>query len=258
MPSRISFDRVADIYDETRAYADGVTDLIADALEGEISKGARVLEIGVGTGRTAHPLIEKGFDIVGVDISTEMLSRARAKGLEDLLVADATALPFADRAFDHVLSVHVTHLISDWPRALAEIGRVASGLYLSIINEKTGCQAEEMQTAYESLCAEEGFEVRHPGMREGDIADVVAPLMAIDISDNTESVQAERAIERYRSRCFSDQWGVPDGIHENAMAKLERMYEGVECLERREKIRLLIWGADDVRRFASDDATGRG
>lgn len=258
MPSRISFDRVADIYDETRAYADGVIDLIAEALEGEISKEARVLEIGVGTGRTAHPLMERGFDIAGADISMEMLSRARAKGLGDLFIADATSLPFTDRAFDHVLSVHVTHLISDWPRALIEIGRVASERCLSIINEKTGCQAEEMQIAYENLCAEEGFEVRHPGMREGDIADVVRPLKAIDVSDNTENVPTGKAIERYRSRCFSDQWGVPDDVHENAMKGLERMYDGVEQIERREKIRLLVWSADDIRGFASGVATAHG
>ncbi|UCE92342.1 MAG: class I SAM-dependent methyltransferase [Methanobacteriota archaeon] len=252
MPPRISFDHVADVYDETRAYAQGVTDLIGEALERVVSKESRLLEVGVGTGRTAHPLTERGFDITGVDISTGMLSKARAKGLRRLLIADATALPFADLAFDHVLSAHLTHLISDWRHALAEIGRVASGLYLSVINERIGCQAEEMQRAYEDLCAEDGFEVRHPGMREREIADIVAPLKTIDIADSTESVPVEKAIGRYRSRCFSDQWSVPDDVHENAMRKLERMYAGVKELDRREKTRLFIWSAGYIRECASE------
>lgn len=252
MQTRISFDRVADVYDETRAYSDGVVELIGEALKGEVSKQSRLLEIGVGTGRTAHPLVERGFDITGIDISTAMISRARAKGLESLLMADATSLPFIDLAFDHVISVHLTHLITDWPRALTEIGRVASGRYLSIINEKTGCQAEEMQNAYEEFCAEDGFEVRHPGMREGDIADIVRPLKAVDVSDITEYAPAEKAIGRYWSRCFSDQWCVPEDVHQKAMSKLEKMYEGVEQLMHREKIRLIVWSVEDIRKHVSE------
>ena len=256
LQSRISFDRVADIYDETRAYADGVADLMSEALEREVSKEARLLEVGIGTGRTAHPLVERGFDITGIDISMRMLSRARAKGLKDLIIADVTTLPFSDLAFDHVLSVHVTHLISDWPRALAEIGRVAGDRYLAVINERTGCDAERMQTAYEDLCAEEGFEVRHPGTREGDIADIVRPLKVVDISDSTEYVSVERALERYWSRCFSDQWGVPEDVHERAMSGLESKYRGVERLRRRDKIRLLVWDARDIReRFSKPSAS---
>jgi ubiquinone/menaquinone biosynthesis C-methylase UbiE len=40
------------------------------------------------------------------------------------LIADATALPFADVRFDAVVSVHVFHLLPAWRVALAEVQRV--------------------------------------------------------------------------------------------------------------------------------------
>ena len=60
--------------------ANGVTALLADA------GGGSVLELGVGTGRLALPLAEQGLDVTGLDASTEMLSRLRAKPGADRLV----------------------------------------------------------------------------------------------------------------------------------------------------------------------------
>lgn len=39
---------------------------------------ASVLDLGAGTGRLAHPLIESGYDVVAVDESPEMLARIRS------------------------------------------------------------------------------------------------------------------------------------------------------------------------------------
>jgi len=60
--------------------ADGVTTLVADA------GGGPVLELGVGTGRLALPLAERGLDVTGLDDSPEMLGRLRAKPGADRLV----------------------------------------------------------------------------------------------------------------------------------------------------------------------------
>jgi SAM-dependent methyltransferase len=70
-------DAFADVYD--RWYPD-VTD--ADACVArlvELAPGGSVLELGVGTGRLALPLVVKGMSVVGVDSSTAMLGRLAAK-----------------------------------------------------------------------------------------------------------------------------------------------------------------------------------
>lgn len=248
---RISFDRIAGRYDETRAYSEGVPQRIAEVLEQELTTDCMILEVGVGTGRIAEPLLAHGFDIVGVDISRGMLARARNKGVSDVLLADAMELPFMERSFDHVLSVHVTHLISEWRAALSEISRVASDRFVSMVTEREECGIEAMRRAYDELCAEKGYEVRHPGMRERDLTGLTDPLRVVPIAENVERVGTAEAIERYRSRTYSDQWGVPDEVHEWAIEGLEELFGGEAELERRERISMIVWSVLDILEAAS-------
>ncbi|TDV40141.1 class I SAM-dependent DNA methyltransferase [Actinophytocola oryzae] len=69
--------RWADNYDE---FHTGMMDTegAAAALH-ELADGGPVLELGVGTGRVAVPLAELGTEVVGVDISPEMLAKLREK-----------------------------------------------------------------------------------------------------------------------------------------------------------------------------------
>lgn len=67
------------------AYYDLLTSLDA-SLAGDIElyaglapAGARILEVGTGTGRIAFALAERGFEVVGVDLAPTMLRQARAK-----------------------------------------------------------------------------------------------------------------------------------------------------------------------------------
>ena len=243
-----SFDRIADRYDETRLLAEHVLRRIAAELERELTLDCRILEVGVGTGRIASPLQNHGFDIVGLDISRRMLSRARAKGVTTVMLADVTELPFTDNAFDHVLSVHVTHLIGNWRKALDEISRVAADRLVSIVTERGACEVEAMQQAYEELCAEMGYEVRHAGLEEKDISDVATPLRVVQIADIDEVMNPAKAIEMYRSRAFSDQWEVPDEVHEHAVRGLEDVFGSTPQLRRVERIYMMVWSLEDIGR----------
>ncbi|WP_435348905.1 class I SAM-dependent methyltransferase [Haloarchaeobius sp. HRN-SO-5] len=63
-----------------------------------------VLDLGCGAGRTTGPLEARGFDVVGVDMSEAMITAARENTSgPELLVGDATDLPFEDECFDYVL-----------------------------------------------------------------------------------------------------------------------------------------------------------
>ncbi len=101
--------------------------LLVPALLAEIPKGERCLEIGIGTGRIALPLVRAGVAIAGVDISREMLRRLVIKAASSQLqiaVADATRLPFREHSFASAIAAHVLHLIPNWAIAVEELLRV--------------------------------------------------------------------------------------------------------------------------------------
>jgi SAM-dependent methyltransferase len=65
-------ERRAAVYDESVAKldVDGPVSVLA-----ELAGGGRVLELGVGTGRLAAPLADRGLDVVGIDASPSLLAR---------------------------------------------------------------------------------------------------------------------------------------------------------------------------------------
>ncbi len=91
--ARRFFDRLAPVYDwiNARIYKPEWLTKVRAALHG------RVLDVGVGTGFTTGHLA----DAVGIDLSREMLARARYRG--HLLRADFVRPPFRDASFDAVV-----------------------------------------------------------------------------------------------------------------------------------------------------------
>jgi ubiquinone/menaquinone biosynthesis C-methylase UbiE len=100
------------------------------ALKRELLANAtgRVLEIGVGTGRSFQHYAEID-ELVGVEPSEPMLRRAQERAVEvgrdvTLVAAPAEALPCEDDSFDTVVSLAVLCTVDDPSRALQEIRRV--------------------------------------------------------------------------------------------------------------------------------------
>jgi SAM-dependent methyltransferase len=118
----ISFDRIADRYDETRGGEDRGRHT-AEGLVPWLVPGS-VLEIGVGTALVAKALLEQGYAVCGVDLSLAMLARARDRIGNRVVRADALALPMAGGAVDNVVFVAALHAIGDTVRAVAEAARV--------------------------------------------------------------------------------------------------------------------------------------
>lgn len=131
------YDQMAEEYDSTRdAATPDEVDAFARALEGSKS----ILDVGIGTGRFAKPLSERGFDVTGVDVSRRMLMKAREKGLGGLVLGDAYALPFRDKVFDGAIIVHVLHVVVDWVQVVREIGRTTKGNVATILRVPVGLQ----------------------------------------------------------------------------------------------------------------------
>ena len=101
---------------------------VLDALK--LKPGDRVLEVGVGTG-ISLPLYPRDVRITGIDISREMLERARARvarakltNVEDLLEMDAEAMSFPDASFDKVVAMYVVSVVPRPAKLLEELHRI--------------------------------------------------------------------------------------------------------------------------------------
>jgi len=118
-----SFDRYAARYDELRPVDDNWWQVFDALVRVGNLRGARVLEVGSGTGRLAAALAERAAARVwAVDASAEMVERAKTLGV-NARVARADALPFKPGWFDAVVLRMAVHLL-DRPRAFAEARRV--------------------------------------------------------------------------------------------------------------------------------------
>jgi len=124
-----SFDAAAAGYEAARGFPPGVGEQVAQAALDWIGTGARVLEVGIGTGRIARPLLALGVPVTGLDLSAQMLGHLRAawpagETAPALIHADANHLPITGAVFDAVLSVHMFQLLADWGPAVSEVRRV--------------------------------------------------------------------------------------------------------------------------------------
>jgi SAM-dependent methyltransferase len=86
-------------YEEEARYVDGL-------IRKHASPASALLELGCGTGRHAELLIKRGFTVLGVDMSEEMLVKARERSVEGLEVALGDIRTFrSQQTFDAVISL---------------------------------------------------------------------------------------------------------------------------------------------------------
>lgn len=92
-----------------------------DAVAQRLPAGARVLELGAGTGAQAAALAARGFDVCAVDVESSNYAQDR---VFPVVTYDGVALPFADAAFDVVFSSNVLEHVRELAPLHAETRRV--------------------------------------------------------------------------------------------------------------------------------------
>lgn len=109
--------------------------------------GGRILEVGVGTG-ISLPGYARTSRVTGIDISEDMLDKARARvrranlpNVDAIRVGDAEALDFADESFDVVVAQYVVSAVANPSRALDEFARVCRPGGEIIITTRVGAEA---------------------------------------------------------------------------------------------------------------------
>jgi SAM-dependent methyltransferase len=117
------FDPRAARYEELRPVDDNWWEVYAALVRLGRLGGARVLDVGCGTGRLAAALAEhEGARVLALDVSPAMVEQARRHGV-NARVGRAEALPFKPGWFDAVVVRMAIHLV-DRPRAFAQAARV--------------------------------------------------------------------------------------------------------------------------------------
>src|SRR5512137_2791234 len=96
MTTSRSFDRAANYYDQTRDLPEPVATHGLPELLKFIAPHGKILDVGTGTGRISVPLLRLGADVIGVDLSLNMMAKLRQKyPAAPVTQADAARLPFA-------------------------------------------------------------------------------------------------------------------------------------------------------------------
>ncbi len=111
-----------------------IADTVAPASEALIgaagvAEGHEVLDVGTGTGTAAVLAARRGATATGLDLTPELLAKARkrsaSEGLEvDWVEGDAERLPFPDDSFDRVVSSFGVMFAPDHAAAARELVRV--------------------------------------------------------------------------------------------------------------------------------------
>lgn len=234
----LSFDNMTALYDETRTWDDKCFSAALDYLEARFppARFRKVFEPGIGNGRITIPLAGRGYDVTGVDISSEMLSLLHDRMLGHphlanitFLKADVTSLPFPDAEFDMTVVVHLFYFIPDWKTAVDELTRVIKpGGSLILMHTGSGQEIPEINQRYKELCADLGFTINQMGV--SSTSEVVQYLQESGrtvalIQDRwrwTTHIQIKRALQYMQHRAYSFTTLAPDAIHHEALARLSK------------------------------------
>jgi SAM-dependent methyltransferase len=152
------------------------------------SKPERLLEVGCGTGAfAARCAAELGCHVVALDSSPEMVSAAKALGVE-AMVGDVQRLPFADGSFDGAVAAWMLYHVPDVGLAIAELARVVrpGGRLVAITNGR-----DHLAELWQMVGAE-GFESSFSRENGGELLErSFEPVERWDV--HTRAVFADRS-----------------------------------------------------------------
>lgn len=223
----IVFDRAVEYYDRTRALPAEVQAQVTDLLVERLQGRGRVLELGVGTGRMALPLHERGIDLVGVDLSEAMMRRLveNVGGAMPfpLVCGDGLAIPLPDGAVGAAYLCHVLHLIPHWQDVVAELVRVVvpGGVVLIDLGGTPTLVGRELSDAFYRFA---GLENARPGCTDPDALDRVmvghrAVPRLLPALRFSPGYTIDSLLERFQSNVFSSTWSLTDEARSDAVAR---------------------------------------
>ena len=245
MGERVDFSENAPVYDRRHGAVLSREDIDRLWAGANLHPGARVLDIGAGTGRVAIPLAARGCRVAAMEPAAGMLQelkkKASAIGVR-LAAGEGARLPFASGAFDVVVIARLLYLTSDWRAILHDAHRVLAGggCLLHEWGNGEGDEEwvrirEEARRLFESAGVPSPF---HPGVRSE--ADVDADLGELGLVREREIVLGpgpEITLREFLRRLVDGElsyiWHVPDSVRADCLPRLQRWSDARFDLEAR-------------------------
>jgi len=238
-----NFDRVAHVYDATRSLSPEVMSKVIDGILNYVG-GSNIVDFGVGTGRFAAPLASSGLEVVGLDISTSMISKARDKGVGGLVLASALSSPFRPQSFDYAMVVHFMHLLEEWRAAIREVSRVARKGLITLIGDALGSRPRDM---YVELRERRGFRMAGLRLGEREMADMVKPALTRKLVEYKEEFDPSALLAEYSAKLHSITWDIPDDVNSQIVEEMRPRLGNRRELTR--SVVLAVWERSQLRSF---------
>jgi SAM-dependent methyltransferase len=166
--------------------------------------GQRVLDLGCGTGSLTFALARRADvrSIYGLDYSAAYVDYANRRNSDTrikFLAGDACAIPFANGAFDEVLSVLMLHFVPQAEQAVTEMRRVArSGAVVAatVWDARGGFMANRIYWDTAALLDPKADELRarnytRPMCRSGELANAWRAARLKDICQTTLTIRMD-------------------------------------------------------------------
>lgn len=235
---RISFNRVADIYDRTRGFPEHVMMQLRETVTSELSGYRTIFDAGVGTGRFAKLLLDSGFEVFGVDIARKMLTKAVEKSVGNLLLGDVCFIPFRDKSFDATVCIGVLHLTIEWKTMLQEICRVTRNVMVS----RSYVHKNPMGEATSRLIKRYGYKRRWRGKAEWELKNLVKPSKSVFVA--SYETKADETLTYLSQRAYSYQWKIPEDVNKKIVDELKSQFAGKVF---HQELRLLVWDIENLK-----------
>jgi SAM-dependent methyltransferase len=234
---RVDFSANASVYDR-RHGAVLPLDVARELAEsGLLEPGARILDVGAGTGRVAIAFAGLGYQVAALDPAVPMLNelRAKARGCPvQLLAGEGARLPFARGRFDAVIAARILYLMPDWKAVLREVYDVLKPggcLFHEWGNGQAGEAWVRIREKLRALFQDAGVETPfHPGARSEAEVDAVLLRLGfvrskrLPIGPGPDMTLLD-FVGRVTAGEFSYVWNIPAHVRESCIPLLNKWCE---------------------------------
>ncbi|MHA1419338.1 MAG: class I SAM-dependent methyltransferase [Candidatus Heimdallarchaeaceae archaeon] len=225
----INFDRVAAVYDRTRAVPVEIIGILIRKINKELrttfgSPPYQILSLGIGSGRVEKDLSSTNNHLIGIDVSELMLKELKRKtNVESISVlqADACNLPFRGR-FHLTIAIHLIHLIQNLEKFLNEIARTSQIAVMGDVY--TDAYQSKVYYYFLNILLTLGWEKQESMSLTSYLLTEMSKrgFVVEDFSETILTTQTHASIlESIKKRYFSWLWDVPEKIYQNAIKLLE-------------------------------------
>jgi ubiquinone/menaquinone biosynthesis C-methylase UbiE len=228
--NRVDFSANAPVYDKRHGAL--LPDHVAGALTTGLEPGARILDVGAGTGRVSVALARIGFDVIAIEPALAMLQGLREKSgglLVRCIAAEGCRLPFQNRTADAVVISRLLYLVPDWQGLLCALSDVLTSEGLIFHEWGNGRDdepwvliREKARALFEEFGVQNPF---HPGARtEQEVAEHLEALGSRRRCRVTAGPGSTTSLSDFISKIESGEisyiWNVPERVRDACLPRL--------------------------------------